>query len=262
MDTFNRLIDHQGEMGRENELSLARILEKLVPPKYGIGSGLLIDSRGNYSKQIDIVVYDNSEEPALMAQTNQVLFPVENVRLCIEVKTTADKAEIEDAGAKMSSVRRLISHGPHPKFALVGYAASTTAKTISAHLKAGEIDKRLDFACILQLGVFASKADLAPAVAEEGEEHVVGVTLLHNSEGRKRIPGSFMTPAEDDHSPDLLHEGHRYPIVDVLGDYYACEPSRALLLFCESMLNSLSIGGGRSVFSHYLTDIGREIKRL
>lgn len=262
VDTFNRLIDHQGEMGRENELSLARILERLVPPKYGIGSGLLIDSQGNYSKQIDIVVYDNSEEPALMAQTNQVLFPVENVRLCIEVKTTADKAEVEDAGAKMASVRDLDSRNRHPYFALVGYRASTTARTIAAHLRSGDLAERIDFACILQLGVFASKAKLAPAVVDDEEDHVVGVTLLHDRQGRERIPGTFVTPPENDHSPDLLYDGHRYPIVDVSGEYFVCEPSRALLLFCESMLNALSSQGTRSVLSHYLTDTGREIKRL
>jgi hypothetical protein len=261
VDTFNRLIDHQGEKGRENELSLARVLERLVPSKYGIGSGLLVDSQGNYSKQMDIVVYDHSEEPALMAQTNQVLFPVENVRLCIEVKTTADKEEIEDAVEKMTSIRDLKSHSTHPSFAFVGYQASQLAKTIAGHLKAGEQGSRLDFACVLQLGMFASKAKFAPGVAESEEEHVVGVTLMHNRAKNARIAGSFMKPSDDDLT-DVVYEGHQYPIVNVLGEDFVCEPSRALLLFCESMLNALAPEDRRSVLSHYLTDIGRELKRL
>src|SRR5437879_9254003 len=80
VENFNRLIEHQGEKGRENESSLARILERLVPTRYGIGSGLLFDAGGKQSRQMDIVVHEQGDEPALLAQTNQVLFPVANVR--------------------------------------------------------------------------------------------------------------------------------------------------------------------------------------
>ncbi|MFW0786399.1 DUF6602 domain-containing protein [Gordonia sp. CPCC 206044] len=260
VDTFNRLIDHQGEKGRENEVSLARVLERLVPSKYGIGSGLLIDSEGSYSKQMDIVVYDHSEEPALLAQTNQVLFPVENVRLCIEVKTTADKEEIEDAVKKMASVRDLKSTGTHPYFAFVGYQASQKAATIAGHLKSGDQDNRLDFACILQLGMFASKERFARGVLEEEDEYLVGVTLMHERSNGARIPGKFMKPSDKDVT-DIVYDGHQYPIVDI-GEDFVCEPSRALLLFCESMLNALRLDDRRSVMSNYLTETGRELMRL
>ncbi|UTT48884.1 DUF6602 domain-containing protein [Rhodococcus gordoniae] len=263
VDTFNRLIDHQGEKGRENELSLSRVLERLVPARYGIGSGLLIDSRGNYSKQMDIVIYDISEEPALMAQTNQVLFPVENVRLCIEVKTTANKQELEDAVAKRKSVLDLFSHGRHPKFAFVGYQASQTAATLAGHLRTPNFDDRIDFACILQIGMFAAKRKFAPGVTSEDEDYVVGVTPLHQRSGRERVLGEYMRPSADDPTAfDLFHEGHSYPIVEVNGEEYACEPSRSLLLFCESMLNALAFEGALSVLSHYLTRAGRELVEI
>nr|EJI98629.1 hypothetical protein JVH1_3885 [Rhodococcus sp. JVH1] len=209
---------------------------------------------------MDIVVYDHSEEPALLAQTNQVLFPVENVRLCIEVKTTADKEEIEDAAKKMASIRALKSTGTHPSFAFVGYQASQMAKTIAGHLKSGEQDNRLDFACVLQLGMFASKAEFAPGVVEKEEEYVVGVTLMHKRTDNIRTSGTFMQPSDED-TTDVLYDGHQYPIVNI-GDDFVCEPSRALLLFCESMLNALTLGDRRSVLSHYLTDTGRELTRL
>ncbi|TSD40580.1 hypothetical protein FFI94_033020 [Rhodococcus sp. KBS0724] len=213
---------------------------------------------------MDIVVYDASEEPAIMAQTNQVLFPVENVRLCIEVKTTADKGEIEDAVAKRKSILRLNSRGAHPSFAFVGYQASQTAATIAKHLQSGSVEDRLDFACILQLGMFASKLEFAPGSPDESKDYIVGVTPLHNREGKDRISGSYMEPPEDGDpaASDILHDGNQYPIVDISGTDFVCEPSRALLLFCESMLNLLSVRGSRSVFSHYLTDVGREIKTL
>lgn len=260
VDSFNRLINHQGEKGRENELSLSRVLERLVPAKYGIGSGLLIDSRGNYSKQMDIIVYDRSDEPTLMAQTNQVLFPVENVRLCIEVKTTASKEEIEDAIKKKESISNLSSHSGHPVFAFVGHKASQTSNTLAGHFRSADPRNRMDFACILQLGLFASKREFAPGIVPgEDDNYIVGFTPLHKRMRGERISNEFMNPPGDPTATDLIFEGHSYPIVEVNSDYHVCEPSRALLLFCESMLNSLAGPGSRSVLSHYFTDKGREM---
>ena len=258
VDTFNRLIDHQGEKGRENELSLARIIEKLIPSRYGIGSGLLIDSEGNYSKQIDIVVFDSSNEPTLMAQTNQVLFPVENVLLCIEVKTTVDKSEIDDATSKMRSIRELRTRGRLPSFCLFGYSAAVSAKTLASHLQNSQDNYPIDFSCILQLGLFSARSDLVPHYDSSGD-YVVGVTPLHQSVDGERLPGEFLAPDKGDSSPDILHNGHRYPVVNVAGRDLVGEPSRALLLFCDTMLLALKHPGQNSNFTHYITEIGREM---
>ena len=56
VNVFAQLVAHEGEKGRENEAVMARILEALVPQRYGIGSGLLIDTMNNYGNQTDIVV--------------------------------------------------------------------------------------------------------------------------------------------------------------------------------------------------------------
>ena len=137
MDTFNRLIAHQATKSGENEVSLARVPERLVPRRYGIGFGLLIDRDGRSSKQMDIVVFDQADEPALMAQTNQVLLPVENVRFCIEVKTRLDKDEIVDAEEKRQSIHELSAPDGHPPLALVAYFSSQQVPTAAKHLRNG-----------------------------------------------------------------------------------------------------------------------------
>src|SRR5690606_22020378 len=91
VEGFNNIIEHQGEKGRENELSLSRMIERLAPTRYGVGTGLAFDSGGTQSRQTDVVIYDAIDEPAIFAQTNQVLFPIENVRAFVEVKTTMNK---------------------------------------------------------------------------------------------------------------------------------------------------------------------------
>ena len=95
VEQMNQLIDHQGAKGTENELSLARLVENLIPTRFGVGSGLLVDANGRSSKQMDLVVYERGTQPGIFAQTNEVLFPVENVRLCIEVKTRLTQAALE-----------------------------------------------------------------------------------------------------------------------------------------------------------------------
>src|SRR4051794_13121380 len=104
---FSRLIRHRGEQGRENEAAFARLLTSFVPQRLGVGTGLLIDSKGGSSRQLDIVLFERSDEPAVLAQTNQLLYPVESVVACIEVKTRLSTSEIDDCAAKGASVRML-----------------------------------------------------------------------------------------------------------------------------------------------------------
>lgn len=85
VDVLGTLIDHAGERGRENEIALSRILERFLPSRYGLGTGLLVDAEGGYSRQADLVIYDK-DQPALLGQTTPLLFPVETVYACIEVK--------------------------------------------------------------------------------------------------------------------------------------------------------------------------------
>ncbi|MEV4237051.1 DUF6602 domain-containing protein [Nocardia sp. NPDC049737] len=259
VDSFNRLIAHQGEKGRENELALARILERLVPARYGIGSGLLIDSQGGYSKQIDIVVYDQADQPALMAQTTQVLFPVEFVHLCIEVKTTVDGDEIGDAIEKRNSVNKLASRGGHPAFAFVGYNSSCHPPTIAQHLRAPSSNDRIDIACVLQSALFAARGEFGSVGDSNADDYIVGVTALQDTdEDGKPLPGTC-APLTSEDGAYVLRGDRKYPTVKMPGDYVIAEPSRALLLFCEAVLNALKPGDEKSVMSHYVTDVGREL---
>jgi hypothetical protein len=259
VDSFNRLIAHQGEKGRENELALARILERFVPAKYGIGSGLLIDSAGGYSKQMDIVVYDQADQPALMAQTNQVLFPVEFVHLCIEVKTTVDGSEISDALAKRESIRNLSSRRGYPAFALVGYSSTRHPATIAQHLRAPSSADRLDIACILQSAIFAAREEFGSWTQKRTDDYIVGVAALQDTDrDGQPIPGT-RAPLMPEDGAFVLRGDRQYPTVKLSNDYVITEPSRALLLFCEAILNALEPGAGKSIMSYYVTDVGREL---
>src|SRR3569833_1360985 len=143
VEVFNELIAHAGEKGRANELTLSQVISRLVPQRYAVGSGILNDSHDNHSSQTDIVIYNQGDEPAVLAQSTQVLFPVENVRLCIEVKTSVGKEEIYDASAKRRTGDNLRpATGRFPAYALVGFTGELGVDKAADHLT--EIDTLLD----------------------------------------------------------------------------------------------------------------------
>ena len=96
VDLINSLVPHNSTKGTLNEQSLHRILTSFLPSRYSIGSGLVIDSSGKRSRQVDLVVFDEFHMSKLFRTTSQVLFPVETVFACIEVKTSVNKADLNE----------------------------------------------------------------------------------------------------------------------------------------------------------------------
>lgn len=171
VDGFNRIIGHQGERGRENELALARILQPLIPARYAVGTGIIIDASDNASKQCDVVLYEQADQARMLAQTNQLLHPVETVRVVIEIKTTLDKAEIDDAAGKKRSVDALqliVSEPPRssPLFVLFAYAADTSAGTVAKNILALPVGDRPDLVCVITPGIVGGHTDLLAALSQ------------------------------------------------------------------------------------------------
>jgi hypothetical protein len=268
VDGFNSLISHQGEKGRENELSLARVLGSLIPSRYGVGSGLIFDSKGHESSQTDIVLFDAVDEPAILAQTNQVLYPVENVCGAIEVKTSVGKSEIEDIGEKVASVRALTSMtGPSPLCAAVGYRATQLIQTLASNLrslKTADHDDRPDLFLVLDPGMVGMSSSIAQTLGwfvPDDQDYLLGVTPLQRRNDVSALVGDYEA-APDDDATSTIHRGNLYKIHSAPGhgDYLA-ESARALLLFSEALLTTLAIANGRPApgFHHY---IRREMRDL
>jgi hypothetical protein len=266
VDVFNRLIHHSGEKGRENELSLARILAGLIPQRYGVGSGLLIDSQDSYSRQTDIVIFNQADDPALLAQSTQVLFPIESVRACVEVKTTIDTEELKDTGRKTAQIRSMSPRtGQYPTCALLGYDSKIEPKTIADQL--GKLDQHMrpDIVCILKVGLIAGTLAGLGLGSDCGapESFVIGLTELHRlDQSGARIVGHFEQQREDFIEPTFERDGVLYPIVSSNRSHFIVEPSRALLLFCESLIRGLTVYENRVVptLSYYITSTARELR--
>jgi hypothetical protein len=264
VDVFNRLIGHAGEQGRENELSLARVLESLVPRRLGLGSGMIIDSADGRSTQTDIVVYDLADQPTLMAQSSQVIFPVEVVHAAVEVKTTLTAEELVDCGKKRERLHRLQPQGGRslPPFAVLAYEAWASPETVAKHLRALPLAQRPDVLCVLNPGIVAG--DAAPA--DPANDYAVALVPLHarTSEGVRR-QGEWWTLEGPPPSGSIVEAGFTYPATFVAGRKAVVgEPGRALLLFCDSLLRLLFARGAipSPVLGHYLTPVARDVHLL
>ena len=54
VDGINSAYKHQASKGQGNEQALRELLSQFLPKRYGIGTGIVIDHKGNNSRQCDI----------------------------------------------------------------------------------------------------------------------------------------------------------------------------------------------------------------
>lgn len=100
-------VTHSGKMGEVNENHFLEFLRRYLPKRYEVSSGIIIDSRGQTSHQLDIVIYDNQYTPTLAGQNVHMYIPAEAVYCVIEAKPEINKANLEYACDKALSVQNL-----------------------------------------------------------------------------------------------------------------------------------------------------------
>lgn len=101
-------IAHPGDKGSVSEADWRRMLTTHLPERYSVAKATVIDSQGNSSDSIDIVIFDRVYTYLLMERDGIVFVPAEAVYAVLEVKQDISKEHIVYAGAKAASVRRLM----------------------------------------------------------------------------------------------------------------------------------------------------------
>lgn len=237
VDVINRLVKHNAEMGRANEIAIANILEGLLPSSLGVGTGVIIDHHGGRSLQTDIIVFDQGQQPQIMAQTTQLMFPVESVIMALEVKTTLDAEAVEDAGKKAASIRILRDSRDReaPTVGLFAYNCAGSPITLGQKIRNMEDLVRPDFTCITNPGV----------IGYTGQDNtaIIDLVPLHKKdETGARMSGQWEEPPADHRDSYIQRDQSLYPITRLTPygrDRLVCDPGRTLLLFCNLLLNQL-----------------------
>ena len=80
---------HWGEEGRYKEAILKNILRKFLPRNISVGTGFIVitNNQNKISKQIDIIIYDNSH-PVLFSEGDFIITTIKNVKGIVEVKSS------------------------------------------------------------------------------------------------------------------------------------------------------------------------------
>lgn len=167
-----KALTHPTAKGDSTELDWVRAIKEHLPQRYQVSKGFVIDSKGRKSGQIDVVIYDWQYTPLLYNKNDQRFIPAESVYAVFEVKQTLNRNNIEYAGKKIASVRKLhrtsaeITHAggkfePRPLFSIIGgiltYRSDWTpgiGNTLTKILKKMDEKSMLDLGCVASIGTF------------------------------------------------------------------------------------------------------------
>jgi len=180
LSTNREFINHPTSKGDSLENTWIDWLRKYLPNRYRIDKAIIIDSTGQLSDQIDLVIYDQQYTPFVLTQNGIHYIPAEGVYAVFEVKPdlngsvqVKDKSisYIEYAGKKIESVRRLkrtstyiIDRGhkkdPRPLTPIIGGILSSVCsikklETITNHLKSLTGLQTIDLGCAVGFGAFS-----------------------------------------------------------------------------------------------------------
>ena len=100
-------VDHGGTLGDETELAWLDFLARVLPNRYRVASGFVVDSDGWRSDQTDVIVFDRQYSPPLFVAGNVQYIPAEAVYAVFEVKQRIDNKNLRLACDKAASVRSL-----------------------------------------------------------------------------------------------------------------------------------------------------------
>lgn len=106
---------HSGEKGRLNEYIVVDLLKQILPRKYSLGAGFIINTQGDMSPQCDIIVYDGLHNRPLFGDKAANIYPIECVYAFIEVKTTLTTKNLRESLEAILKIRRMAKKGKYYK---------------------------------------------------------------------------------------------------------------------------------------------------
>ncbi len=168
----NKVIDHPGAKGAATEGDWLRILRQHLPQRYSADRAMVIDADGEVSDYLDIVIYDRLYSPVIFARHREQYIPAESVLAAFEVKQSLNASNVQYAGKKIASVRKLRRTNAHvhtlrgvepgrPLFRIVGGLLTTYSEwrpplgePCAEVLRGLASDEQLDLGCSLADGAF------------------------------------------------------------------------------------------------------------
>lgn len=112
-------MQHNLTKGQLRELFVTNILKPFLSSQFDVGTGIIVNQKGEESQQTDIVIYDTRIIPPFIKEQNIGVYPAESVIAAIEVKSRLTREEIESAELSARKLHDVIfksSSGFYKKF--------------------------------------------------------------------------------------------------------------------------------------------------
>ncbi|WP_367189676.1 DUF6602 domain-containing protein [Burkholderia sp. Ed8] len=177
LTTARKALGHPTDKGDASEAVWIELLTKYLPRRYVVSKAHIVDSKGGFSDQIDVVVHDRQYSPLVFTFKEALYIPAESVYAVFEAKQDATSDTVRYAQSKAASVRRLyrtsvpvptvdgVRPAKEPGPILAGLLTLSCpwrpplGDTLAGYLDAEKADGALDLGCIADAGIFGRMAD-------------------------------------------------------------------------------------------------------
>ena len=185
--TARQAFGHPGTKGDASEHVWRELLQTYLPSRYQAETAHVVDSKGTFSDQIDVVVFDRQYSPFIFKFEGQIIVPAESVYAVFEAKQSINAGQVEYTQSKVASVRRLhrtslpIPHagGVYPAKELTPVLGGLLTfesdwnpplgDSLIAALTSGTGEAQIDLGCVAAHGVFGRQPAGGYGIAREGK---------------------------------------------------------------------------------------------
>lgn len=136
-------IKHPRHLGDFLEDELIKIIRKLLPQRYLIDKGFLINNFSAFSREQDILIIDTSLGSAICKTDAAGYYPIESVLSSIEVKSNLDLSELRKCFINCASAKKLLfspfnfDDSPDKRllYSIFAYTSNCKQKSFQAELE-------------------------------------------------------------------------------------------------------------------------------
>lgn len=107
LEIVRKTLEHPGTKGDASEEVWLSLLNQYLPSRYRAEKAFVVDSKGNFSDQLDVVIFDRQYSPIIFKYQSATIIPAESVYAVFEAKQIINAENITYAQNKISSVRSL-----------------------------------------------------------------------------------------------------------------------------------------------------------
>lgn len=180
-----KTFQHPGTKGDASEHVWLEFFRNYLPTRYSAEKAHVVDSKGVFSQQIDVVIFDRQYSPLIFKFEGQLIIPAESVYAVFEAKQTVNAQYVQYAKQKVSSVRNLYRtsepipyvegvYSPKPLTPILGGVLSFESDwtpplgvTFLDSLKTSETAEILNIGCIASHGVFTLSTESKYVISSE-----------------------------------------------------------------------------------------------